>query len=133
MALVKYVGNQSPKLDRVANSGAVWSGNGDVQEVSDLIAARLVKFPASFELVSDKPKKDKKVKEQTDEEKAAEAAAAAEKAKDDAAKVTNADIEKMGKDELEAYARAKFNVELDKRHPLPVLLAEVLKLNDEGK
>ena len=35
MALIKYIGGKPRKTDNVANTGTVWHGPGDVQDVAD--------------------------------------------------------------------------------------------------
>jgi hypothetical protein len=43
--------------------------------------------------------------------------------------VTKTDLNNMNKDQLEAYAKKEFGVDLDKRRKKPDLVAEVLKLS----
>jgi hypothetical protein len=42
---VMYVGQKARKEDNVANTGTVWLGHGDVQEVPDIAWAKLSKHP----------------------------------------------------------------------------------------
>lgn len=42
---VKYIGLKPSKTDNVAGSGIVWSGQGDVQEVPDEAAQKLLRHP----------------------------------------------------------------------------------------
>lgn len=54
MPQVRYIGLKDMKADNVADSGAVWLGNGDVQSVSDEAWAKLAKHDSIWELVSGK-------------------------------------------------------------------------------
>lgn len=53
MAQVKYIGRKAIAVDNVAGSGAVWSGNGDVQAVTDRQARILVKYPDQWTLADE--------------------------------------------------------------------------------
>ncbi len=39
---IAYIGEKPIKTDNVANSGAVWHGKGDIQEVPDALAGKLL-------------------------------------------------------------------------------------------
>lgn len=43
--LIRYVGSKQRKTDNVAGTGLVWNGNGDVQDVPDAAAAKLLQYP----------------------------------------------------------------------------------------
>ena len=65
MPKIKYIGKKPTKQDNVAGTGKTWNGAGDVQEVSDLAAERLLKHPDVFALddgaatkAEEKPKAD---------------------------------------------------------------------------
>ena len=65
MPKIKYIGKKPTKQDNVAGTGKTWIGTGDVQEVSDLAAERLLKHTDVFVLddgaatkAEDKPKAD---------------------------------------------------------------------------
>lgn len=49
---LKYVGNKPAAYDNIARSGVTWNGKGDVQEVTDVQAKLLLKFPDQWELVN---------------------------------------------------------------------------------
>lgn len=48
---VAYVGKKPTAFDNVAKSGKIWSGHGDVQEVTDVQAKALLKYPDQWALV----------------------------------------------------------------------------------
>ena len=50
MPKIKYIGKKPTKQDNVAGTGKTWNGAGDVQEVSDLAAERLLKHSDAFAL-----------------------------------------------------------------------------------
>lgn len=52
--LIQYVGTKPEKVDNVANTGLVWFGHGDVQEVKDESAAKkLLAFPGVWQEASE--------------------------------------------------------------------------------
>lgn len=51
IALV-YVGRKATAYDNIARSGKTWTGNGDVQEVTDVQAKQLLKYPDQWALVN---------------------------------------------------------------------------------
>jgi hypothetical protein len=42
MPLIRYIGTKPTKTDNVCNSGTVWNGHGDDQQVTDAVAAKLL-------------------------------------------------------------------------------------------
>lgn len=54
LVFVAYVGKKPFAADNVANSGKVWHGAGDVQQVTAAQAKILTKFPDQWELVDSK-------------------------------------------------------------------------------
>jgi hypothetical protein len=42
---VQYIGNKPRKVDNVADTGLVWDGHGDVQDVPDAAAAKMLRHP----------------------------------------------------------------------------------------
>lgn len=54
---LRYVGRKQTAYDNVARSGVTWNGAGDVQEVTDVQAKLLLKFPDQWALVDEKDRK----------------------------------------------------------------------------
>lgn len=52
MAFIRYIGRKATKIDNVAGTAAVWTGHGDVQEVNDRAAAKLIAHPDVWELTT---------------------------------------------------------------------------------
>ncbi|MBF0339450.1 MAG: hypothetical protein HQL95_00625 [Magnetococcales bacterium] len=50
MQKIRYIGNKPFKRDTVTKSGTVWQGRGDVQEVDDKFAEKLLLFPDIWEV-----------------------------------------------------------------------------------
>lgn len=48
---LKYIGKKPEAYDNIARSGVTWHGHGDVQEVTDVQAKMLLKFPDQWALV----------------------------------------------------------------------------------
>ncbi len=122
MAKVKYVGVKEVAIDLWYGSAKNWQGAGDVQEVTEQQAKRLCSHVGEFERVEEvvvEGDDSKQPEQSSDPELDADALAAKP-------------IEKMTKDELEAYARAAFGKELDKRHSRKVLVDEVQSFIDLG-
>lgn len=53
MAKIRYIGLKDVKTDNVANTGVVWFGNGDEQDVPDSAAPALLRHTTVWELVGD--------------------------------------------------------------------------------
>lgn len=56
---IRYVGKKPFAFDNVAQSGKIWAGHGDVQEVSDAQARKLLGYPDQWAL--DDPKSAKEL------------------------------------------------------------------------
>lgn len=50
MASIKYIGTKPVKHDNVAGTSTIWTGPGDVKEVSDAAVPLLLKHPTVWEL-----------------------------------------------------------------------------------
>lgn len=57
MVKVVYVGKKATAYDNVARSGKMWTGNGDVQEVTDAQAKILIRFEDQWALFNEKDRK----------------------------------------------------------------------------
>ncbi len=57
---VQYIGNKPLKTDNVAGTGLVWNGHGDVQDVPEAAAAKLLRHPDVWALpaVETEPEKE---------------------------------------------------------------------------
>lgn len=75
---VVYIGKKKECADKVAGTGVVWAGYGDVQRIHPTAAGMLLKYKDVFVREEDFKGKDKELKAK----KAAAEKAAAEKAKD---------------------------------------------------
>lgn len=116
---IKYVGVKEVAHDLWYGSGATWNGNGDVKEVADGPAARLLKHPDEFQVADDKPPKPPKKSEPSP---------LVPLAGDELVKA----IESATKDDIEAFVKQRFNVDLDKRHAIQDLRDQAIKLVAEG-
>lgn len=70
MIKIQYIGHKPYKTDNVAGTATVWEGRGDVQEVPDDAAPKLLRFPGVWQ-----------VAEEAEASKATPATGAAEAAK----------------------------------------------------
>lgn len=61
MKNIQYIGNKPQKQDNVAGSGTIWTGNGDIQPVTDAVAAKLLEHPGVWKLVGDSEEKPESV------------------------------------------------------------------------
>lgn len=52
---VQYIGAKPLKTDNVAGTGVVWDGHGDIQDVPDAAAAKLLRHPDVWALPSIDP------------------------------------------------------------------------------
>ncbi|MEO5333034.1 MAG: hypothetical protein H7839_13525 [Magnetococcus sp. YQC-5] len=50
---IRYIGKKATKSDTVAGTNTVWNGNGDIQEVLDTVAEKLLKHPDVWEVAPD--------------------------------------------------------------------------------
>lgn len=102
-----YVGNKPAAYDNIARSGVTWNGHGDVQEVTDVQAKQLLKFPDQWQLldIGDEAAVNAPVSLQVVDEDGDEVVIAPESLKKP--------LEKMTKAELVAYAKDKWGKPLD--------------------
>ena len=116
---VKYVGNKAAAYDNVARSGVTWSGRGDVQEVTDVQAKQLLKFPDQWELVnkSDAAQVNAPVSMTVVDEDGDTVVV------DPAA--FKKSFEKMSKSELVGYAKNRWNKTLDARKSSKTLIDQI--------
>lgn len=119
MVKIKYVGRKPFAFDNVAHSGKCWQGNGDIQEVTELQAKTLTRYPDQWELAD-----------------AADVAAvigpvhvAVEDEDGDTVAVDlaelNKPLEKMTRAELKAYAKHYFNEDIDARKSTKFLIDQI--------
>lgn len=106
IALV-YVGNKPAAYDNIARSGKTWNGPGDIQEVTEVQARQLLKFPDQWALFDPN---DKAVVEHTESIKVVD--------EDGDQVVIDPDsfkkpIEKMTKAEMVAYAADRWGKHLE--------------------
>lgn len=116
---VAYVGKKPFAIDNVARSGKAWNGPGDVQEVTPAQAQALLKFPDQWALArqDDQATVDKPLQiEVSGEDGKTVQVEASELAKP---------LEKMSKDELKAYAKARFGKELDGRKSSKLMVDQI--------
>ncbi len=122
---IKYIGKAAREIDSKAGTGVVWNGPGDVQEVPDWAAPKLLRFKDMWEQVGE-----------------TDSAAMAESLRDHAAEVkteedagiwrteVTARMQNMDKAQLEQFAKSHFNVDLDKRRSAEKLRQEIDSLID---
>lgn len=115
---IQYVGRQRTHRERLYGTGAVFAGRGDVQEIEDEKIAR--------KMLSRHPDQYAEVETEVDAQKTGGG-------DETTAPQINIDgtltpIAKATKDQLEAFAREQFDVELDKRKTKDDLIAEILAL-----
>lgn len=125
MAKIRYVGKADREIDSKAGTGVVWHGHGDVQTVPDWAVDKLIRFKDMWELAVP-----------------LDAVAAAESIRERAADVKTEEdagiwrmevtqrMQNMDKDQLEAFAKQHFNVDLDKRRSAASMRAEIDSLID---
>lgn len=116
---VVYVGRKPIAFDNVSGSGKTWQGKGDVQEVTDVQARILTKYPDQWELVNK--------------------ADAAIVARPQSLQVTDGDgndvavdpddlkkpLERMTRPELKAYAFNRWGKNLDARQPTKLMIDQI--------
>ena len=105
---IVYVGKKPAAIDNVANSGKVWHGHGDVQEVTPVQAAALLKFPDQWQLEGGEDGAGLVVELPPVEVKSE----TGEALEIDPATLNAENLDKMTKDELRAYAQHKLGKEL---------------------
>ncbi|HFB0884325.1 TPA: hypothetical protein WNG28_001482 [Neisseria gonorrhoeae] len=122
---IKYIGGRAVWRDRIYHTGLVFE-DGQVREVSAGAAAKLLRHGDVFAAVP-----GKRV-EKADDTEALEKAGASELERETAAfdVVQNVilQINRMGKDELELYAKANYGQGLDKRKSAENLRGDVVRM-----
>lgn len=106
---IVYVGKKPFATDNVAGSRKVWNGHGDVQQVTEAQAKTLLKYPDQWDVVD--ADDAGLVNEPTTVHVTDEDGQDVSVTTDDLAKP----LEKMSKPELIAYAKAKWDKQLDAR------------------
>lgn len=122
---IKYIGGRAVWRDRIYHTGLVFE-DGQVREVSAGAAAKLLRHGDVFAAVP-----GKRV-EKADDTEALEKAGASELERETAAFDVVQDvilqINRMGKDELELYAKANYGQGLDKRKSAENLRGDVVRM-----
>ncbi|MDF0750283.1 hypothetical protein NLU14_08575 [Marinobacter sp. 71-i] len=119
---IQYVGRQRTHRERLYGTGVVFAGRGDVQEIEDEKLARkmLSRHPDQYAEVEAEPS--------ADAQKTGDPGGDNTPAPQINIDGTLTPIAKATKDQLEAFAREQFDVELDKRNTKDDLIAEILAL-----
>lgn len=124
---IKYVGKKPFALDNVAGSGKLWNGSGDIQTVTIAQSKILLKYPDQWALAN---AEDATKVEQP-------ATIEVETGTDDQGQtqVEQVDTESLGKPlermtkpELVAFAKVKFNAELDVSKGKKALIDQIEEL-----
>ncbi|HFA8742226.1 TPA: hypothetical protein WM269_001609 [Neisseria gonorrhoeae] len=122
---IKYIGGRAVWRDRIYHTGLVFE-DGQVREVSAGAAAKLLRHDDVFAAVP-----GKRV-EKADDTEALEKAGASELEREaaafDAVQDVILQINRMGKDELELYAKANYGQGLDKRKSAENLREAVVRM-----
>nr|WP_241536385.1 hypothetical protein [Neisseria gonorrhoeae] len=122
---IKYIGGRAVWRDRIYHTGLVFE-DGQVREVSAGAAAKLLRHGDVFTAVP-----GKRV-EKADDTEALEKAGASELEREtaafDAVQDVILQINRMGKDELELYAKANYGQGLDKRKSAENLRGDVVRM-----
>ncbi|EMR8162942.1 hypothetical protein MYC58_001700 [Neisseria gonorrhoeae] len=122
---IKYIGGRAVWRDRIYHTGLVFE-DGQVREVSAGAAAKLLRHGDVFAAVP-----GKRV-EKADDTEALEKAGASELEREtaafDAVQDVILQINRMGKDELELYAKANYDQGLDKRKSAENLRGDVVRM-----
>lgn len=122
---IKYIGRRAVWRDRIYHTGLVFE-DGQVREVSAGAAAKLLRHGDVFAAVP-----GKRV-EKADDTEALEKAGASELEREtaafDAVQDVILQINRMGKDELELYAKANYGQGLDKRKSAENLRGDVVRM-----
>ncbi|HFC4573435.1 TPA: hypothetical protein ACFJJS_001148 [Neisseria gonorrhoeae] len=122
---IKYIGGRAVWRDRIYHTGLVFE-DGQVREVSAGAAAKLLRHGDVFAAVP-----GKRV-EKADDTEALEKAGASELERETAAFDAVQDVilqmNRMGKDELELYAKANYGQGLDKRKSAENLRGDVVRM-----
>ncbi|ENW3296680.1 hypothetical protein HSZ40_001300 [Neisseria gonorrhoeae] len=122
---IKYIGGRAVWRDRIYHTGLVFE-DGQVREVSAGAAAKLLRHGDVFAAVP-----GKRV-EKADDTEALEKAGASELEREtaafDAVQDVILQINRMGKDELELYAKANYGQGLDKHKSAENLRGDVVRM-----
>ncbi|HIE2064257.1 TPA: hypothetical protein ACXKNA_001520 [Neisseria gonorrhoeae] len=122
---IKYIGGRAVWRDRIYHTGLVFE-DGQVREVSAGAAAKLLRHGDVFAAVP-----GKRV-EKADDTEALEKAGASQTEREaaafDAVQDVILQINRMGKDELELYAKANYGQGLDKRKSAENLRGDVVRM-----
>lgn len=117
---IQYVGRQRTHRERLYGTGAVFAGRGDVQEIEDEAIAR--------KMLSRHPDQYAEAKADADANQAPDPGGDSNPVPQISIDGKLTPIAKATKDQLEAFAREQFDVELDKRKTKDDLIAEILAL-----
>ena len=127
---VKYIGREPTHRDRLYGSGVFWSGPGDVQEVEEEIAERMLKrHPDQYALISgatDAGHKPAQEPEGGEEDGGGEEDLMVE------VRGEFYPLRKLSRDVLAEYAEQRHGVKLDKRRSAQSLAEEIRRLETEG-
>lgn len=107
MIALVYVGNKPAAYDNIARSGKTWNGPGDIQEVTEVQARQLLKFPDQWALFD---QNDQKTIEHTESIRVVDEDGDQVVIDPDAFKKP---IEKMTKAEMVAYAADRWGKQLE--------------------
>nr|WP_228841895.1 hypothetical protein [Neisseria gonorrhoeae] len=131
---IKYIGGRAVWRDRIYHTGLVFE-DGQVREVSAGAAAKLLRHGDVFAAVPGKRVEkadDTEALEKADDTEALEKAGASELEREtaafDAVQDVILQINRMGKDELELYAKANYGQGLDKRKSAENLRGDVVRM-----
>lgn len=122
---IKYIGGRAVWRDRIYHTGLVFE-DGQVREVSAGAAAKLLRHGDVFAAVPGK--RVEKVDDTEALEKAGASELERETAAFDAVQDVILQINRMGKDELELYAKANYGQGLDKRKSAENLRGDVVRM-----
>lgn len=122
---IKYIGGRAVWRDGIYHTGLVFE-DGQVREVSAEAAAKLLRHGDVF--VAAPGKRVKKADDTEALEKAGALEVEREAAAFDAVQDVILQINRMGKDELELYAKANYGQDLDKRKSAENLREAVVQM-----
>lgn len=122
---IKYIGGRAVWRDGIYHTGLVFE-DGQVREVSAEAAAKLLRHGDVF--VAAPGKRVKKADDTEALEKAGALEVEREEAAFDAVQDVILQINRMGKDELELYAKANYGQDLDKRKSAENLREAVVQM-----
>lgn len=143
---VMYVGLQPRHKERLYGTGVIFAGRGDVQEIEDEAIARkmLSRHPDQYADAEAYGRLNDDAGDAKDDSEAgtwgAGGTAGDGESATDASKIPEilqdgeyVPADKLTKDQLEIFAKANFNVDLDKRKSKPDLVEEVAALIRQQK